>query len=185
MRPFGIVELVRTGRIAMVRSIDRSNANGAGVSNSRAFDFANLASESISGVEVYKTSRAANPAGGIGATLNIKTARPLEAGNLANIGIKGVYDAGDNAHLSFVQGGGHGGSHPHLVHEFVSALVDNRDPYPNAVQSANWTCVGICAHESALKGGEIVKLPKFTPAFSSTPRMRASATLRDWNTCRP
>ena len=68
------------------------NANGAGVSNSRAFDFANLASESISGVEVYKTSRAANPAGGIGATLNIKTARPLEAGNLANIGIKGVYD---------------------------------------------------------------------------------------------
>jgi len=75
---------------------------------------------------------------------------------------KGVYDAGDNAHLSFVQGGGHGGSHPHLVHEFVSALVDNRDPYPNAVQSANWTCVGICAHESALKGGEIVKLPKFT-----------------------
>ncbi len=75
---------------------------------------------------------------------------------------RGVYDSGEKAHLSFVQGGGHGGSHPHLVHEFVSALVDNRDPYPNAVQSANWTCVGICAHESALKGGEIVKLPKFT-----------------------
>ena len=30
MRPFGIVELVRTGRIAMVRGIDRSNNNGAG-----------------------------------------------------------------------------------------------------------------------------------------------------------
>src|SRR6187402_1277885 len=60
------------------------NANGAGVSNSRAFDFANLASESVSEVEVYKTSRVANPAGGIGATLNIKTARPLEAGNIAN-----------------------------------------------------------------------------------------------------
>ena len=28
MRPFGIVELVRTGRIAMVRSIDRSNNAG-------------------------------------------------------------------------------------------------------------------------------------------------------------
>ena len=60
-------------------------------------------------------------------------------------------------HLSFMQGGGHGGSHPHLVHEFLSALVEDRDPYPNAVQSANWTCVGICAHESALKGGEIVQ----------------------------
>jgi len=59
----------------------------------------------------------------------------------------------DNAHLSFVQGGGHGGSHPHLVHEFVSALCDGRIRTPNAVQSANWTCVGICAHESALKGG--------------------------------
>jgi predicted dehydrogenase len=75
---------------------------------------------------------------------------------------RGVYDAGEHAHLSFIQGGGHGGSHPHLVHEFLSALAHNRDPYPNAVQSANWTCVGICAHQSALKGGEIVKLPAFT-----------------------
>ncbi|MBI2804058.1 MAG: Gfo/Idh/MocA family oxidoreductase [Planctomycetes bacterium] len=75
---------------------------------------------------------------------------------------KGVYDAGDHAHLSFVQGGGHGGSHPHLVHEFVDALVKERDPFPNAVQSANWTCVGILAHESAMRGGEIIKLPAFT-----------------------
>lgn len=75
---------------------------------------------------------------------------------------KGVYDLGEHTHLSFTQGGGHGGSHPHLAHEFVSALVDGREPYPNAVQSANWTCVGICAHESAMKGGEIVRLPDFT-----------------------
>lgn len=75
---------------------------------------------------------------------------------------KGVYDTDEHQHLSFTQGGGHGGSHPHLCHEFVSALVENRDPYPNAVQSANWTCVGILAHQSALKGGEIIKLPAFT-----------------------
>jgi predicted dehydrogenase len=68
----------------------------------------------------------------------------------------------DADHLSFVQGGGHGGSHPHLVHEFISALLENRQPRPDAITSANWTCVGICAHESALKGGEIVKLPDFT-----------------------
>jgi len=30
------------------------------------------------------------------------------------------------------------------------------------VTSANWTCVGICAHESAMNGGEVVKLPEFT-----------------------
>ncbi|HEY9560496.1 MAG TPA: Gfo/Idh/MocA family oxidoreductase [Anseongella sp.] len=75
---------------------------------------------------------------------------------------KGVYDEDDHQHLSFTQGAGHGGSHPHLVHEFVSALVESRQPFPNARQSANITCVGILAHESALKGGELVRLPDFT-----------------------
>jgi len=75
---------------------------------------------------------------------------------------QGVYDLGKKTHLSFTQGAGHGGSHPHLVHEFVSALIEDRDPYPNARQSANWTSVGLCAHESALAGGKIVKLPSFT-----------------------
>ena len=70
----------------------------------------------------------------------------------------------DPDHLSFVQGGGHGGSHPHLVHEFLSALAEDRDPSPQATTSANWTCVGICAHESAQRGGEIVRLPEFTLA---------------------
>lgn len=74
----------------------------------------------------------------------------------------GVYDEDDNQHLSFTQGAGHGGSHPHLVHEFVSALVDNKQPFPNARQSANITCVGILAHESAMRGGEIINLPDFT-----------------------
>jgi predicted dehydrogenase len=68
----------------------------------------------------------------------------------------------DADHLSFIQGGGHGGSHPHLVNEMLNCLLEDRDPMPNAVTSANWTCVGICAHESAVKGGEIVKLPDFT-----------------------
>lgn len=75
---------------------------------------------------------------------------------------KGVYDADDKQHLSFIQGSGHGGSHPHLAHHFVMALVEDRDPFPNAVQSANWTCVGVKAHESAMAGGAIVKLPEFT-----------------------
>jgi predicted dehydrogenase len=68
----------------------------------------------------------------------------------------------DAEHLSFIQGAGHGGSHPHLANEFLSALRDDRDPWPNASLSANWTCVGICAHQSAEKGGEIVRLPEFT-----------------------
>ena len=75
---------------------------------------------------------------------------------------QGVYDSDDKKPLSFIQGSGHGGSHPHLVHEFVSALVQERSPYPNAAQSANITCVGILAHESAMEGGNIKYLPEFT-----------------------
>ena len=77
---------------------------------------------------------------------------------------KGVYNLDENAHLSFVQGGGHGGSHPHLAHEFISALIEDREPFPNAVQSANWTSVGILAHESALQGGALIQIPDFNKA---------------------
>jgi predicted dehydrogenase len=73
---------------------------------------------------------------------------------------KGVYDA-EHAHLSFTQGGGHGGSHPHLVHEFVSSIVEGRPSFPDVYQSVNWTCAGISAHESAMRGGELVRLPDF------------------------
>jgi predicted dehydrogenase len=82
--------------------------------------------------------------------------------NIRQFTTQGVYDLAQNTHLSFAQGAGHGGSHPHLVHEFMSALVEKRDPFPNAAQSANWTCVGLCAHQSALQGGKIVSLPAFT-----------------------
>ncbi|QDK79879.1 Gfo/Idh/MocA family oxidoreductase [Spirosoma sp. KCTC 42546] len=81
---------------------------------------------------------------------------------IAGFTTKGVYDADDQQHLSFTQGGGHGGSHPHMVHEFLSAIIEDRDPFPNASQSANWTSVGILAHESALKGGQLVPIPDFS-----------------------
>lgn len=75
---------------------------------------------------------------------------------------RGVYDEESNQHLSFTQGGGHGGSHPHLAHAFVSAVMDGRAPLPDARTSANWTCVGLLAHQSALEGGKPLRLPDFT-----------------------
>ena len=63
---------------------------------------------------------------------------------------------------SFIQGAGHGGSHPHMTNEFIMSIVEDREPFPNARQAANWTAVGILAHESALRGGEMIKLPEFT-----------------------
>ena len=74
-----------------------SLGDGASAPSTRSFDFGNLASEAISGVEVYKTSRSDLPTGGIGATINIKTTRPLESdGRSATVAVKGVYDESSN-----------------------------------------------------------------------------------------
>ena len=67
----------------------------------------------------------------------------------------------DAEHLSFLQGGGHGGSHPHLVHNFLMACLGKQPAMPDAETSVNWTMVGICAHQSALKGGEKIEIPRF------------------------
>jgi predicted dehydrogenase len=74
----------------------------------------------------------------------------------------GVYDEDTHAHRSFIQGGGHGGSHPHLAHEFIASIVENREPFPNARQAANITCAGILSHLSAMSGSSKVYLPDFT-----------------------
>ncbi|MBN7825642.1 TonB-dependent receptor [Bowmanella dokdonensis] len=62
--------------------------------SARAFDFANLASESIRAVEVYKTGKASITTGGIGATVNIKTAKPLDnpGETIGSVGVKAVHD---------------------------------------------------------------------------------------------
>lgn len=59
----------------------------------RTFDFANVASEAVKGVEVYKTADATVQSGGIGATINILTHRPLQSpGTTATMGVKVVSD---------------------------------------------------------------------------------------------
>lgn len=70
-----------------------------------------------------------------------------------------VYSHGD--HLSIIQGGGHGGSHPHLVHEFVRSIIEGRAPAIDAATAANWTAAGLCAYASALRQGEAVSIPAF------------------------
>ncbi|WP_375404155.1 TonB-dependent receptor [uncultured Sphingomonas sp.] len=71
--------------------------DGASAPASRSFDFANLASEGIAAVEVYKTGRAAVPSGGIGSTINIRTPRPLDRPGLrGSIAAKGVIDTSQN-----------------------------------------------------------------------------------------
>ena len=88
----------------------------------------------------------------------------LDLEEYQHLSSEGADPDGTHSHLIADPGSleGHGGSHPHLAHEFISALVEDRDPFPNALQSANYTCVGILAHESAMNGGERIPLPEFT-----------------------
>lgn len=59
------------------------------------------------------------------------------------------------------QGGGHHGSHPHLVNEFVMSIIEERKPAIDEHLGGNITAAGICAHESAMRGGESVIVPEF------------------------
>ncbi len=61
--------------------------------SSRSFDFSNLASDGVAALEVYKTSRASSPTGGMGATINVRTQRPLDTKEtIAQVGVKLVSD---------------------------------------------------------------------------------------------
>lgn len=65
--------------------------------NSRSFDFSNLASEAVTGLQVYKSGRASSPSGGIGGTINVQTAMPLEVGQQFAVSAKIVDDAGGHS----------------------------------------------------------------------------------------
>ena len=79
---------------------------------------------------------------------------------IARFTVRGKYDD-TNPQKSFETGGGHHGSHPHLVHEFIRSLVEGRKPWVDEVRAADWTAAGVCAHLSAMRGGKAVKVPGF------------------------
>lgn len=56
---------------------------------------------------------------------------------------------------------GHQGSHSFITHEFIDALVHERRPAVDVYEALSYTVPGIVAHESALKGGEALKIPEF------------------------
>lgn len=60
-----------------------------------------------------------------------------------------------------VAAGGHGGSHGQLMNEFVDAVLRDRQPWVNVAQALNMTVPGIVAHQSALKDGELLKIPQY------------------------
>src|SRR5574343_937472 len=74
------------------RQMPGSSIDGSAPS-SRSFDFSNLASDGVAALEVYKTSRASSPTGGMGATINVRTQRPFDIKEtVAQVGVKLVSD---------------------------------------------------------------------------------------------
>jgi predicted dehydrogenase len=57
--------------------------------------------------------------------------------------------------------GGHGGSHGYLTEEFITALLLKRKPMIDVAWSLNMTVSGVVAHQSALKDGELMKVPQY------------------------
>jgi len=60
--------------------------------------------------------------------------------------------------------GGHGGSHAYLVDEFVMAICEGRTPKVNAWEASRYMAAGVMAHKSAVKGGELLKVPDWGDA---------------------
>lgn len=90
VRGFGADKNMITLNGRVMPAAQTANGDGGG---SRAFDFSNLASDGVSGVEVYKTGKASITTGGIGATVNLLTARPLDTdGFNGSIGAKAIND---------------------------------------------------------------------------------------------
>lgn len=81
----------RTLPTADVSVVGERGNYGAG--GNRSFDFSNLASEGVSALEVYKTGQAVLPTGGLGATVNMATRRPLDApGTEGTVSVKALMD---------------------------------------------------------------------------------------------
>lgn len=73
---------------------DSPKQEGAGGTQNRSFNFEQIAAESVSGVQIYKTARADVASGGIGATVNIETAKPFNFdGFKSAFSVKGIHDS--------------------------------------------------------------------------------------------
>lgn len=62
-----------------------------------------------------------------------------------------------------MEAGGHGGSHGYLGNDFIDAILRNRKPLVDVKMALDLSVSGAIAHQSALKDGELLKIPQFEP----------------------
>ena len=50
------------------------------------------------------------------------------------------------------------------MNEFVTAILEDRQPLVDIAMALNLTVAGVVAHASAMKGGETMKIPQYRSA---------------------
>lgn len=60
-----------------------------------------------------------------------------------------------------VEPGHHGGSHGQLTNNFIESILLDQKPIVDVSEALNMTLAGVIAHQSALKGGEWMKIPQY------------------------
>ena len=56
---------------------------------------------------------------------------------------------------------GHGNSHTFITHEFIRSILENRRPAVDIYEAIAYTLPGIIAHQSALRGGESLRIKDY------------------------
>jgi TonB-dependent receptor len=106
---------------------------------SRAFAFDTIASELVSNIQVNKTSTSVLQSGGIGSTVNIATARPLDSQGLRVAGsVGGTYDNNTENITPKISGVVSNTSDDGRFGIFAALSYSERDTRLNQVQSDGW-----------------------------------------------
>lgn len=162
---FNLVTL--NGRQMPAANVATIGSNNIGTDgNSRSFDFSNLASEGVTGLQVYKTGRAAAPSGGIGATLNVQTLRPLGAVQQFVVGGKAVNDTGGDGTTGELSGLASWSNDDDTLGVSVFGSSQTRNSSTRAYNSANFIFGRYSPTASSFRNAEQVNEPELGSLFA-------------------
>ena len=151
--------------------VDNRGTSGSG----RAFDFSNLASDGIRALEVYKTGRADIASGGIGATINVVTRKPLDnPGMQAVLSVKGHHDTSVDQGDELTPEVGGNFSWTNDEETFGIGLFGSfteRDSASASATSANWNALTYGAFQDLINAGtSLTNAPTSPDTLVTLPR---------------
>lgn len=135
----------RTMPTANVPIVGAGSSGSASGASGRAFDFSNLSSDGVQILEVFKTGRADISSGGIGATVNVVTRRPLgTSGMQGSISAKAIHDTSVDGGSSITPEIGGSFSWANEENTFGIGFfggISNRDSAAAGATSSSWNVI--------------------------------------------